>query len=488
MMLRKNGAAFAWKKSRGVSAVLCLCMAAFMAIFLVVAAHTMYNADDYGALVEHQAGSGFLAILQDAARMTGETYMQHMGSYATLFLGHVLMFALVEGWVSLPALMVVLVLLLFAAWIGFVMTAVCSAGLCRGREERNVALLFAAAALLFAYDTGAWPEVDNWISGYNAYGLPTIFGLIGASLMCRRAQTSPGWAALAAVCAFLGVGGTLQITAGIGYILLAILLIKLLQGLAKPSDWVIFGAAVLGALINVAAPGNYVRRSEIDPTGFHPGIALPFIVDWGNQVWTSLLTHPWVLAMLAGIFVLGIHLQERVRPQTWKLLLLLLACLLAPYASALPVCVGYGGGYFPNRCLWAATSLAALALLTAALVLGCLAGRALKGRADRALGIPAAVVIAGLVCWGAVQMPVTSTAYATVQHLTDGTVAKYCQEVEAIVQELSRQEGKDVKVPYLPESIEEMKVFSISPDPTTESNRYLAAYFKLNSVSYEPVM
>ncbi|PWM57093.1 MAG: hypothetical protein DBX91_12565 [Subdoligranulum variabile] len=478
---------FCWKSSPLVTVILILCIACFITPFLIVASHTMLNADDYGALVKHQTGNGGLGVLRDAARVTGEIYMQHMGSYSTLFLGHIFMFAIVEGWISLPVLMVILMLLLFVAWIGFVMTATCSIGVCRGREERNIALLFAVAALFCVYDTGAWPEVDNWISGYNAYGLPTIFGLVAASLMCRRAQTAKIWTALAVLCAFLGVGGTLQITAGVGYILFAIFLIKVLQGIAKPSDGMILAAAILGGLINVAAPGNYVRRNGIDPTGFHPGIALPFIIDWGNQVWTTLLTHPWVLAMLIGIFVLGIHLQERIRPQTWKLLLLLVACLLAPYASALPVCVGYGGGYFPNRCLWAATSLATLALMTAVLVLGCLVGRGLKNGANQALALSAKVAIVALACWGTLQMPVKSTAYTTLLHLADGTVAEYCQEVENIVQEISQQEGKDVKVPYLPEPIEEIKVFSISPDPETESNRYLAAYFNLNSVSYEPL-
>lgn len=483
---REKGA-FCWKSSPLITVVLCLGMVAFAAVFLAVAAHTLINSDDYGSLIEYQVGGGLGSILQNAARLTGRAYLEHMGAYTSFFLGNALIFAFMEGWFSLPALMVVLTLLLMAAWVGFVMTAVCSAGLCRDRSERNVALLFGAASLFCVYDIQVWPEIDNWISGFNAYGLPTIFGMIAAALLCRRAAASRRWAVVATVCAFLSSGGTLQITGGICSLLLVILLIKLLQGFAKPADGIVFGAAFVGALINVAAPGNYVRRDSLDPTGFHPGIAFPFIIQWGNTVWTSLLTHAWVLALAVGIFVLGVHLHQRIRPQTWKLLLLLVACAAAPYVSAFPVCLGYGGGYFPNRCLWAATSLAALALLAGAFVLGCLAGRLLAGRGEKALPVAASAVIAVLAIAGILRLPDESAAYRTLRHLTDGTIAEYCRESEAVMDELSRQKkGEQATVTYLPPSIEEIKPFYLSPDPENEINLYVAEYFGLESVTYEP--
>lgn len=475
-----------WKKSRVVTTIFCLCILGIAAVFLGVASRTMFNTDDYGSLIEYQPGSGLWGIVQTSARLTGEAYMQHMGAYTSFFLGNALIFSVMEGWFSLPAVMVVCNLLLIAVLLLFVVTAVRSTGLCRSRDERNVALLFAVAALFCVYDTRAWPEIDSWISGYNAYGLPTVFGLLAASLMCRRASDSKPWLVLAALCAFLGTGGTLQITGGICCILLVILLVKALQGFAKISDGIIFGASFLGALINVAAPGNYVRRNSVDPTGFHPGIALPFIIQWGNDVWTTLLTHPLVLALLVGIFVLGIHLQERIRPRTWKLLLLLLACVAAPYISAFPVCLGYGGGYFPNRCLWAATVLATLALLTAVFVLGCLAGRVLKGRGNKLVNTASTVAIVVLTVFGPVALPKTSATYTALQHLTDGTIDKYCREVGTALEDLSRQEGPDAKVEDLPSTIEEIKPFYISPDPTNETNRYIAAYYGFNSVAYEP--
>lgn len=475
-----------WKKSRVVTTIFCLCILGIAAVFLGVASRTMFNTDDYGSLIEYQPGSGLWGIVQTSARLTGEAYMQHMGAYTSFFLGNALIFSVMEGWFSLPAVMVVCNLLLIAVLLLFVVTAVRSTGLCRSRDERNVALLFAVAALFCVYDTRAWPEIDSWISGYNAYGLPTVFGLLAASLMCRRASDFKPWLVLAALCAFLGAGGTLQITGGICCILLVILLVKALQGFAKISDGIIFGASFLGALINVAAPGNYVRRNSVDPTGFHPGIALPFIIQWGNDVWTTLLTHPLVPALLVGIFVLGIHLQERICPRTWKLLLLLLACVAAPYISAFPVCLGYGGGYFPNRCLWAATVLATLALLTAVFVLGCLVGRVLKGRGNKLVNTTSTIAILVLTVFGAAALSKTSATYATLQHLTDGTIDKYCREVDTALEELSRQEGPDAKVKDLPSPIEEIKSFYISPDPTNGMNQYIAIYYGFNSIALEP--
>lgn len=486
MTLRTKILNFNWKKSHVVTTIFCLCILGIVVVFLGVATRTMFNTDDYGSLIEYQPGSGLLGILQVSARLTGEAYMQHMGAYTSYFLGNVLIFSVVEGWFSLSAAMVVCNLLLIAVLLLFVVTVVRSTGLCRSRDERNVALLFAVASLFCVYDTNMWPEIDSWISGYNAYGIATIFGLLAASLMCRRASDSKPWLVSAALCAFLGAGGTLQITGGICGILLVILLIKALQGFAKISDGIIFGASFLGALINVAAPGNYVRRNSVDPTGFHPGIALPFIIQWGNDVWATLLTHPLVPALVVGIFVLGIHLQERIRPLTWKLLLLLLACVAAPYISAFPVCLGYGGGYFPNRCLWAATVLATLALLTTVFVLGCLVGRVLKGRENKLVNTASTIAILVLTVFGTVALPKTSATYTTLQHLTDGTIGKYCREVGTALEELSRQEGPDVKVKGLPSPIEEIKPFYISPDPNNETNQYIAVYYGFNSIALEP--
>lgn len=475
-----------WKKSGFITAVCCLCILGIVAVFLAVASHTFFNTDDYGSLIEYQPGNGLLGILQTSARLTGEAYMQHMGAYTSFFFGNAIIFSIMEGWFSLPGMMVVCNLLLMASLALFAVTAVCSTGLCYDRTERNVALLFAAAVLFFIYDTRAWPEIDNWISGYNAYGLPTTFGLVAASLMCRRAACSKPWAVLAVISAFLGAGGTLQITGGICCILLAILLVKVLQRFAKISDWVIFGASFLGALINVAAPGNYVRRNSVDPTGFHPGIALPFIIQWGNDVWTTMLTHPLTPALLAGIFVLGFHLHERIRPHSWKLGLLLLACVAAPYISAFPVCLGYGGGYFPNRCLWAATVLATLALLTAFFVLGCLTGRALKRHENRLMRTTATVAIVALAILGIARLPQESSTYSALKNLYNGSIDSYCYEVKAVLEELSRQEGPDAKVVYLPSAVEQLNPFYLSPDPTNEMNQYIAAYYGFDSLIYDP--
>lgn len=482
----KQKPAFSWKSSKFVTVLLCIIIAGIMAVILAIAAHTTFNADDYGSLIEYQAGGGICGILKNAARLTAEAYMQHMGGYTSYFLGNSLFFCMVEGWLSPPVVMMVGTFLLMTVLCLFVIKAVSSAGICRGSAERNVGLLFAAVVLLCVYDTRAWPEIDNWLSGYNAYGWATIFGLSAAAWMCHCGNLPRGRLVLAAVFAFLSSGGTLQVTGGICCVLLAILLIKVLQGIAKRSDWIIFGAAFLGAVINVSAPGNFVRRNSLDPNGFHPGIALPFVIQWGNDVWLRILTHFWVLAFLAGIFLLGIHLQDRIRPETWKLLLLVVACVSAPYVSAFPVCMGYGGGYFPNRCLWAATLLASLALLTGVFVLGSLAGRFTQGRGDKILTSAITAGILFLAVFGAVRLPDMSTIYTTLCHLVDGTVQNYCEEVELLLADIAQQEGPAVKVSYQPSPIEEIKSFVISSGPENEANQYLAAYYGFDSIVYEP--
>ena len=124
---------FNWKKSCFVTAACCLCILGIVAVFLAVASRTFFNTDDYGSLIEYQPGNGLLGILQTSARLTGEAYMQHMGAYTSFFFGNAIIFSIMEGWFSLPGVMVVCNLLLMASLALFAVTAVCSTGLCYDR-------------------------------------------------------------------------------------------------------------------------------------------------------------------------------------------------------------------------------------------------------------------------------------------------------------------------------------------------------------------
>lgn len=234
------------EKSYVVTTIFCLCILGIAAVFLGVVSHTMFNTDDCGWLIEYQPGSGLLGVLQASARLTGEAYMQHMGAYTSYFLGNVLIFSIVEGGFSLSAAMGGN-LLLIAVLLLFVVIVVRSAGLYRSRDKRNVALPFVVASLFCVYDTDMWPEIDSWISGGNAYGIATIFGLLAASMMYRRASDSKPWLLSDALCAFLGEGGTQQITGGICCILLVILLVKALLGICQNTGRDHFRAFFLGS-------------------------------------------------------------------------------------------------------------------------------------------------------------------------------------------------------------------------------------------------
>ena len=98
----------------------------------------------------------------------------------------------------------------------------------------------------------------------------------------------------------------------------------------------------------------------------------------------------------------------------------------------------------------------------------------------------ATVAIVALAILGIARLPQESSTYSALKNLYNGSIDSYCYEVKAVLEELSRQEGPDAKVVYLPSAVEQLNPFYLSPDPTNEMNQYIAAYYGFDSLIYDP--
>lgn len=116
---------------------------------------------------------------------------------------------------------------------------------------------------LFLFDSSYLHELFYWHTGIAGYTVPLILGLVAIILFINSSRTSH--IAGGCICAFLAAGGALIITAIICAVLLLLIIIELLEKektLKWENKYLIFTAAVLGGIINAAAPGNYNRASN----------------------------------------------------------------------------------------------------------------------------------------------------------------------------------------------------------------------------------
>lgn len=475
-----------WKYGNWLmAAVMGMGVVLLCAVSLAVARNCVFSADDFLSLAEYQQGCGLLSLLQMAFSHTVSVYFSHAGAYTSYFLGDVNIFVLAEGWLTLSQLMVLGIGLFQIMLILFVLCAVFRSGICRGLGEIGKAGFFVLGVFWMLFDSQPWPEILGWCSGYNAYMLPVTFGLAAAALMIGG--RSSGLRGIAgALCGILACGGTLQVTGFTLYLLLVILLIKAFQKRTAAADWVIFAAAVAGTVINLAAPGNYLRRSSVDATGFHPLRAMPYVWEHGTETLVQAMKSGIVLAFLLVVLLLGIRMYSRFTQKTGHMALLILACVLAPYLIAIPVCVGYGGTYFPNRCVWLTTLTVSLAMTTAFFCVGVLLGRWGGVFCGRLVPGAAAVLAVLLLGMGIRALPWNSAVFTTISHLRDGSIANYHQQITDMLSYLETTDESDVVIAQLPAEVPELKGFYLDVDPEAWANQGMAQYYGLASIACQP--
>lgn len=472
-------------RKRICTVLLCLGLLFMAAVFVGVAGYTRLKSDDYGVLGAYVQGKSFFDVVRTSWDMAAQLFLGFGGYVVSYFTVCLTAFSIAEGWVPVAGVMVVGTLLMLGAFAFFVFSVLRTSGACRGFGERNIVLFVVAASWYLFMDIEKWPEINNWVTGYSGYALPITLALLVASLMCWNRSAGKVRVVVTAVLAFLASGGSLQITGVYCYLLLILLLVKLFQKKALPADWIVFLSAFAGAVFNVAAPGNYVRRLSLDPSGFHPGSALPYIVKYGNEAVADILKSSFGCAILLGILALGVYSFKRFEQRRVHLILLILACMVVPYLSALPVCVGYGGEYFPNRCQWVTAVATDFASLCVAYTLGILLGKSLQ-RYSKTLQRAAAVAAVLFLVIGVFTFSKQSPLYSTAVHLVDGTIAECTQDIVDLETLLQNSAGQDVVIREPLETVDELLWIDLRSDPNYWNNQVVAKYYGLNSLVYEP--
>lgn len=198
----------------------------------------------------------------------------------------------------------------------------------------------------------AYSEVFFWFSGAVSYCMPFTLLLIGISFILGKDNEKNAIFSLAF--GIMAMGGTLAV-AGIGcYALLVLCINEAFNHELSKKHLIVFFTWTIFALINVVAPGNYIRHTYLDVSGLHPMSALAYSVSMYGDRMAYFVKETGFLCTMAIVLICGIlsgyEKTEFVKKHTLSACLL----LIMPIVSIFPVALGYSVKPVSNRVLFIA--------------------------------------------------------------------------------------------------------------------------------------
>lgn len=156
----------------------------------------------------------------------------------------------------------------------------------------------------------------------------------------------------AAVIGFLVSGGSLIVTTVNCGIYLLIGTLGVYAYNKKKTVIICFGSALLGGLINLAAPGNFIRHETV--TNEYPiGGALKTAAFLTCSRFQYLLFYtPFIVLLIVFFLIAYKYFSYSYDMKGYQLVIASGIIFLGVTIVNFPVCLGYNTGTLPDRCIW----------------------------------------------------------------------------------------------------------------------------------------
>lgn len=463
------------------------CAAVFFMAYVMTASagYTVLLGDDFTHGV--RVGAFHVPFFQYVAasfRYMREIYLDWQGTYFAMFLQAFLSPVNNFGMAQLKAVMMLNALLFFLSL--FCMYWAASGFIFHGKKELHIRLTFFTVILFAVLDADVFTEIFFWYSGAVAYSIPYSFLFLAVTCFllenytCYTTRAKNTLTAFAAVFAFLASGGSLAVSGtGCYAILLMTIGFYLVSRKISVRNMIVTVAGIVGALINVAGPGNFSRHSYNSASWL-----LVQSVKWTvKTVWREIgrLTEETMFGVMLIIMILaGIYLSKKIRPVLWAYGIVSVLALAVGYVTAFPVAFGYGGSEFPNRCYFILDVALILSLLNFAVFAGCCLDRWADMRDNKsACGVLAVVVFASFLF--APEQISDSSLMAVAGSMHNGTYRDYYEACTELYGYLESCPEDDVALD-VPEYIEDFECFYLDEDADGWVNVGVAQFYHKNSV------
>lgn len=495
------------KKAAGIlTSIACvIIIAAVTIVFATGAGYTVLSGDDFTHGV--RVGVYHVSLLRYFAASllyVQDLYMDWQGTWFSMFLQAFLSPINNFGLPQLRAVMVGNALLFLVSLAVFLWTGLSffrmetgmgvgeadrSGGQTTGRVKSLMSFQAVILTLFFltVVNADVYAEIYFWFSGAVAYSMPFSLMLIALTLFLlinkeegspRRKKVRTG---IAAALLFLSSGGSLAV-AGVGcYTALMLTAVFFLStGKLSRYNLTVFAAGFVGALINVAAPGNFSRHDGTAGAGLHFGQAIGYTVRMFIEESARLFRETMLGLVFLVVIAAGVYLSGRCRIALREYGIATALALFAGLVAYFPVALGYGGYYVPNRCYFIIDTAMVISFLNLALFLGVCA--------HRLGGLPSdgrTVMVSLYICLAAVVVAPLSMEelplYRVARYVHNGSYREYYEKCAAIYEYLEVCPEEDV-VLEMPEYIEDFECFYIDGDETGWVNQGIAAYYGKRSV------
>lgn len=447
--------------------------AAAYAPFVVSARYALFHGDDF-SLSCATFGSPAANLLAEAMKNAWRLYTTWQGTWLSNFLSPVLN---PLNWYSFSFLRLLMMGCMIAAFLSLCF-------LCRELayvlgSKAYMGSLTALFLLPMLYSR-TYTEVYLWHVGSMAYLVPLTLQILGCAFLFRMLRKgSKALLALSCVCLFLSGGGVLMI-GGLGACLTLLLFLVNWLEKREPDKRLAFCffAMLAGDLVNVLAPGNYVKASgELHIVKALSGALAAVIYEAGFQLGHLLFAGALLCALLLGL-VLG----KKLRRESFALAIC--GLIPTPVVVAFPLMLGYDLSsveLISSRGWFVIDSAIFFCFLTAAFLLGGQCREMFEEKTGKTVrGIAAFVaVILFLACLPSVK---TSAPIQVAENLHSGKIQVYAEQWHEIFDMLSTRPGENIVIEWQPDPCVGVMKVNLGAAPDHAMNYHLARYFGNASV------
>ena len=478
-----------WKRYVKGAVIALNCLAIFFMVYAITASagYTVLLGDDF----THGVRVGiyhapFFQYFAASLQYMKEIYLDWQGTYFAMFIQAFLSPINNFGLPQLKVVMVGNALFFFATLFGVIWTAL--GFLLKEKKMPYIRLSIFSVILFSILDADVFMEIFFWYSGAAAYSVPFSFLLLGILffLLLNNSNYSIKKKNIFCVCAavflFCASGGSLTVTGTGCYVIILLCLgFYLTSGRISMRNIAVIAAGIIGALINVVAPGNFSRHANGNEGGtFMLGSAVKWSI---KNVWSEIerLTKETMFGvMLLAMVLLGIYLAKRIESVIKAYGIVSILALLAGYVTAFPVALGYSGSYFPNRCCFILDVVLVLSLLNFTFFCGCCLEK--WGHVYENKSACAVLLVVFFTAFLFSPEAISDSSLITVaESLHNGTYRNYYEECTTLYDYLENCEEDNVVV-EVPDYIDNFECFYLDEDETGWVNVGMAKYYGKESI------
>jgi len=331
-------------------------------------------------------------------------------------------------------------------------------------------------------------EIFFWYTGAMQYSVALSLFFLGFSLIVysnKKGNKTIVPYIIGIVLGFCSMGGNLAV-AGIGCYVLFVYSIYMYTK-EKRIDIKSTAALIImvvGALINVLAPGNYKRHDQIDSTGIHIFESLKNSVYMIDSRMQYLVRNTCFVALLIAIVLFG-FLVSKKNSMCKKVLPYSVLGLATPLFGAFPIALGYSSSNLPERCAFMIdVSIIISFLIFFISIGGYLITIIINKESQDLFKVFICVIISTVFLLDGTGLDKVTILKMNDQ-LVSGAYRNHYEDYVAFFDSLSGHEGEDITISRasFPEDLDYYHNLSLNSNSTHWVNNAIAKYIGLNSIS-----